>query len=63
MAVKAKPAAKAAKPASRPPTEAAPRESISSLRARLRRTEMLIKLSQRVAMIDSLDDLLASLGF
>ncbi len=58
MAAKAKSAAKAAKPASR---ASAPRESMSSLRARLRRTEMLIKLSQRVAMIDSLDDLLATL--
>ena len=37
------------------------RESIASLRARLRRTEMLIRLSQRVATIDNLDDLLATL--
>ena len=37
------------------------RESIASLRARLRRTEMLIRLTQRVATIDSLDDLLATL--
>jgi adenylate cyclase len=39
----------------------APRDSVASLRARLRRTEMLIKLSQRVAAIDNLDDLLATL--
>ena len=37
------------------------RESVASLRARLRRTEMLIRLSQRVASIDNLDELLATL--
>ena len=52
MAVKTKAPAK--KRASNPPVAAAPRESIAELRARLRRTEMLIKLSQRVAVIDSL---------
>ena len=56
MAVKAK-----AKSAAKAKEAPAPRESISSLRGRLRRTEMLIKLSQRVAVIDSLDDLLATL--
>jgi adenylate cyclase len=50
---------------SRPPLPAraapAPRENIASLRARLRRTEMLIQLSQRVSIIDNLDELLATL--
>ena len=58
MAVKTK---AAARPAAKPAATPAPRESISSLRGRLRRTEMLIRLSQRVAVIDSLDDLLATL--
>ena len=57
MAVKTRPAGKP--PVQR--TTAAPRESMAELRARLRRTEMLIRLSQRVAVIDSLDDLLATL--
>ena len=35
-----------------------PRETLAVLRARLRRSEMLLKLSQRVATIESLDDLL-----
>ena len=51
---KAKSAVRAAKPAP-------PRESIAALRGRLRRTEMLIRLSQRVATIDNLDDLLATI--
>jgi adenylate cyclase len=38
-----------------------PRESVASLRARLRRTEMLMQLSQRVSAIEKLDDLLATL--
>ncbi len=61
MAVKEKSAKRAGKPASQPPTEAPGRESVATLRARLRRTEMLIKLSQRVAAIDNLDELLATL--
>jgi adenylate cyclase len=63
MAVKNRSASKPAvpRPASRAPVETPVRENISSLRARLRRTEMLIRLSQRVAVIDSLDDLLATL--
>ncbi len=50
-----------AKTVTKPAAKSAARDSISTLRARLRRTEMLIKLSQRVAVIDSLDDLLATL--
>jgi adenylate cyclase len=50
-----------AKARSRLPEKSKARESLASLRARLRRTEMLIRLSQRVATIDSLDDLLATL--
>ena len=50
-----------AKARSRPPEKSKSRESVASLRARLRRTEMLIRLSQRVATIDNLDDLLATL--
>ena len=50
---------------SRPPQAAraapAPREGVASLRLRLRRTEMLIQLSQKVSIIDNLDDLLATL--
>ncbi len=38
-----------------------PRETLAVLRARLRRSEMLLKLSQRVATIESLDDLLITL--
>ncbi|HVZ65200.1 MAG TPA: GAF domain-containing protein [Lacunisphaera sp.] len=37
------------------------RESVAELQARLRRSEMLIKLTQRVAAIDNLDELLATL--
>ena len=37
------------------------RETLVELRARLRRSEMLIKLTQRVAAIDNLDELLATL--
>jgi adenylate cyclase len=50
-----------AKARSRLPEKSKARESLASLRARLRRTEMLIRLSQRVATIDNLDDLLATL--
>lgn len=37
------------------------RETLAGLRARLRRAEMLIRLTQRVAAIDNLDELLATL--
>jgi adenylate cyclase len=37
------------------------RETMASLRVRLRRSEMLIKLTQRVAAIDDLDELLTTL--
>jgi len=37
------------------------RDSVATLQARLRRSEMLIKLTQRVAAIDNLDELLATL--
>ncbi len=37
------------------------RETMASLRARLRRSEMLVKFSQRVAVIDQLDELLSTL--
>ncbi len=37
------------------------RDTLVDLRARLRRSEMLIKLTQRVAAIDNLDELLATL--
>jgi adenylate cyclase len=37
------------------------RESRAEIQARLRQTEMLLKLSQRVAAIENLDDLLATL--
>ena len=53
------PAKRQAKPAAS--GQAQGRESIGTLRARLRRTEMLIRLSQRVSMIDNLDDLLTTL--
>ena len=53
--------AKSKRPASRVASRAPVRESVASLRARLRRTEMLIRLSQRVASIDNLDELLATL--
>ncbi|MDI1250747.1 MAG: GAF domain-containing protein [Lacunisphaera sp.] len=48
------------------PTPSAPergpgRETMASLRGRLRRSEMLIKLTQRVAAIDDLDELLTTL--
>ncbi len=39
----------------------APRENMAALRTRLRRAEMLIKLSQKVASIDNLDELLSTL--
>ena len=51
--------AEAPPPARRP---RAPRgESVAALRARLRRAEMLVKLNQRVATIENLDELLATL--
>ncbi len=53
--------AKSKRPAPRAANRAPVRESVASLRARLRRTEMLIRLSQRVASIDNLDELLATL--
>lgn len=39
----------------------APRETLASVQAKLRRSEMLIKLSHRVAMIENLDELLNTL--
>jgi adenylate cyclase len=50
----------AAKP-KRPSAGNPPRETIATLRARLRRAEMLVRLSQRAAAIEDLDDLLATL--
>jgi adenylate cyclase len=44
-----------------PPRRGAPRETMAGLRVQLRRSEMLIKLTQRVAAIDSLDELLTTL--
>ncbi|MFZ5495147.1 MAG: GAF domain-containing protein [Verrucomicrobiota bacterium] len=43
------------------PVRRARRETLASLRARLRRSEMLLKLTQQVAAIDDLDQLLATL--
>jgi len=43
------------------PRRGAGRETLAGLRGRLRRSEMLIKLSQRVSAIDSLDELLTTL--
>lgn len=48
-------------PAPRPAGSRSGRETLAELRARLRRSEMLIKLTQRVAAIDNLDELLATL--
>jgi len=45
----------------RPAPGTPPRESIATLRTRLRRAEMLVRLSQRAAAIEDLDDLLATL--
>ena len=45
----------------RPKRPAAGRESLPVLRAKYRRSEMLLKLSQRVAAIENLDELLATL--
>ncbi|HYC71249.1 MAG TPA: GAF domain-containing protein [Opitutaceae bacterium] len=39
----------------------APRESLPALRARARRAEMLIKLTQKISAIENLDELLATL--
>ena len=44
---------------SRPATQ--PRETMAVLRSKLRRNELLLKLAQRVASIEKLDDLLATL--
>ncbi len=38
-----------------------PRETMAVLRSKLRRNELLLKLAQRVASIEKLDDLLATL--
>jgi adenylate cyclase len=38
-----------------------PRETVADLRSRLRRSELLLQCAERVASIDSLDDLLATL--
>ena len=48
-------------PAPRAAASRSGRETVADLRARLRRSEMLIKLTQRVAAIDNLDELLATL--
>jgi len=50
-----------AQPAARRRPQAGGRETIAELRSRLRRAEMLLKLTQQVAAIDDLDQLLAIL--